>query len=99
MLRPEQISLAQVQDRDAAAAASGAEGSFGEVMEIEFGGSVCTLAIRLCNDPASLRSGPEGGAESNMRLLLRRLSHDVPPLGAIVRIAVAGEAHVFAEPD
>ena len=99
MLRPEQISLAQVQDRDAAAAASGPQGSIGEVMEIEFGGSVCTLAVRLCNDPGSLRIGPEGGAGSKTQLLLRRLSSDVPPVGAIVRIAVSGEAHVFADPD
>jgi iron(III) transport system ATP-binding protein len=96
MLRPEQISLAQVQDGDAAA--PGPEASFGEVMDIEFGGSVCTLAVRLCGDAGSLRSGPDGAAES-MRLLLRRLSNDVPPVGAIVRIAVSGEAHVFAEPD
>jgi iron(III) transport system ATP-binding protein len=94
MLRPEQISLAQVQDRDAAA-----EGSFGEVMEIEFGGSVCTLAVRLCGDPGSLRSGPQGGTESDRRLLLRRLSSDVPPVGAIVRITVVGAAHVFADAD
>jgi iron(III) transport system ATP-binding protein len=96
MLRPEQISLAQVQDGDTAG--PGPKASFGEVMDIEFGGSVSTLAVRLCNDPGSGRSGLDGGAES-MRLLLRRLSNDVPPVGAIVRIAVSGEAHAFAAPD
>ena len=99
MLRPEQISLAPVQDGDSEAAAAGPDGSFGEVMEIEFGGSVCTLAVRLGDDPGSDRIGPDGAAESKTRLLLRRLSNDVPPVGAIVRIAISGEAHVFTEPD
>jgi iron(III) transport system ATP-binding protein len=98
MLRPEQISLARVQDGDSAAAAAGPAASFGEIMDIEFGGAVCTLAVRLCGAPGSDRIGQDGGAES-MRLLLRRPSNELPPLGAIVRIAVAGEAHVFAEPD
>ena len=99
MLGPERISLAQIQDGDAAAAAPGPDASFGEVMEVEFGRSVCTLTVRLCNDPGSDRVGLDGGAEARTRLLLRRLSHDVPPVGAIVRIAVSGAAHVFAEPD
>jgi iron(III) transport system ATP-binding protein len=87
MLRPEQISLAPVP---AGGSGKGAdpEAVFGEVMDIDFAGSVCTVAVRLLNDAAA----------ANASLLLRKSCVEVPPVGAIVRITVAGEAHVFGEP-
>jgi iron(III) transport system ATP-binding protein len=95
MLRPEQVSLAQVRS-ECAAEASGQGTPFGEVLDIEFGGAVCTLSVRLPNDVDAARLGSNDRAESNV-LQLRRPSIDVPPVGAIVRIAVVGAAHVFEE--
>jgi iron(III) transport system ATP-binding protein len=93
MLRPEQVSLARVPS-DGSAKASGPGAVFGEIVEIEFGGAVCTLAVRLLEGINAVR-----GAGTNLPLLLRRSSNDLPPVGAIVRIAVVGAAHVFAESD
>ncbi|MDR6293743.1 iron(III) transport system ATP-binding protein [Inquilinus ginsengisoli] len=77
MLRPEQLALADARD--------GAPGTRGEVAEIDFAGSVCTVTVRLPDGPA--------GAQ---RLLLRRPGLGLPAVGARVRITVQGEAHVFA---
>ena len=97
MLRPEQVSLTEAPG--GSAKASGPDTSFGEVMEIEFGGSVCTLSLRLLNDVNTARIGSNDRTESDVPLLLRRPSNDVPPVGAIVRIAIVGSAHVFADTD
>jgi len=94
MLRPEQVSLARVPS-DGSAEGSGQNAPFGEVLDVEFGGSICTLSVRLPNDVNAARLGMNDRAESNVPLQLRRSSNDVPPVGAIVRIAVVGAAHVL----
>jgi iron(III) transport system ATP-binding protein len=63
-------------------------GCLGEVVEIEFGGSVCSVAVRLLSAV---------GEADRERVSLRLLSSSIetPQPGAIVRITVIGEAHVF----
>ncbi|MBY6263111.1 ABC transporter ATP-binding protein [Azospirillum sp. 412522] len=87
MLRPEQLRLV-VDDRDAPpnAAGGGPEG-WGRVIDVEFGGSVCKVAVTLGNAPG--QPGP---------LLLRHSSLDLPRIGSRVRIQVQGEAHLFDAP-
>jgi iron(III) transport system ATP-binding protein len=96
MLRPEQVSLVQVPD-EGSAKASGPDTPFGEVMDVEFGGAVCTLSVRLIHEVDRARLGLNDRAEPSAPLQLRRSSNDVPPVGAIVRIAIVGAAHVFDE--
>jgi iron(III) transport system ATP-binding protein len=95
MLRPEQVSLAKVSPEDLAKAP---DAPFGEVVDVEFGGAVCTLSVRLRDDDNLPRPRSNDRAKSNVSLQLRRPSNDLPPVGAMVRIAVVGTAHVFDEP-
>ncbi len=81
MLRPEQLSIVLAQDGD---------GPRAEVLEVDFGGAVCTLTLRLirnCLGPET--QGPEP------RLLLRASCLDAPAPGAVVKIAIAGTAHLL----
>jgi iron(III) transport system ATP-binding protein len=64
-----------------------AEGALGEVVEIDFAGALCSVTVRLLD-----------AADGSGRLLLRRPSLGLPAVGARVRIAVVGGAHVFAGP-
>jgi iron(III) transport system ATP-binding protein len=91
MLRPEQISLEQVADQ----AAAHADGVLGEVTEVDFGGSVCTVAVRLLNlNGTSLSHGANGRTS----LLFQKPSSGLLAIGAVVRIRVVGAAHVFDRP-
>ena len=99
MLRPEQISLAQVQDRDAAGGGVGCgrvfrrgHGDRVRRVGLHSGGSALRRSRIAPHRPGG-RSGIEYAAP------VAQIVDDVPPVGAIVRIAVAGAAHVFAEPD
>jgi iron(III) transport system ATP-binding protein len=85
MLRPEQVWLTRVP-ATGPALAPGPDTSFGEVVDVEFGGAVCTLSVRLRND-------------ADRVLQLRRSSNDLPAVGEVVRIAVVGAAHVFEQSD
>ena len=85
MLRPEQVRLVPLQDSQSAGTSPGC---FGEVVEVEFGGSVCSIAVRLLTAIGEI---------DRERASLRLLSSPIQTLqpGAIVRITVIGEAHVF----
>jgi iron(III) transport system ATP-binding protein len=88
ILRPEQIMLR----RTSREGMSGPPDMlFGEVTEMEFAGAVCTVAVRLLNNP----DPPDAAAIGSTPLVLKRSGIDVPSVGEIVRIAVAGKAHVF----
>ncbi len=88
MLRPEQITL----KRTTREGMSGPPDMlFGEVTEMEFAGAVCTVAVRLLNNP----DPPDAAAIGSTPLILKRSGADVPSVGEIVRIAVTGKAHVF----
>ena len=84
MLRPEQLQLTQVPaeplDPDA-------EASYGVVEDIDFGGALCGLTVRLLGE-AQAATAP---------LLVRTPAIHIPPLGATVQITVMGQAHVFVE--
>ncbi|TPK81391.1 ABC transporter ATP-binding protein [Mesorhizobium sp. B2-4-17] len=89
MLRPEQIGL----KRTSREGMSGTpEMLFGEVVESEFAGSMCTIAVRLMNNP----DPPDAAAIGNTPLILRKPGMDAPAVGEIVRLTVSGKAHVLA---
>jgi len=73
MLRPEQIRVvADESDRDYG----------GRVVEVEFGGAVCTVAVSL--DGVALPP-----------ILIKTSSVALPARGDLVRLDIAGKAHVF----
>ena len=74
MLRPEQISI--VVD-----SATPQEG--GRVVDVQFGGAVCTVAVAL----PDITLPP---------ILIKTSSIALPALGTRVQLSVAGKAHVFA---
>jgi iron(III) transport system ATP-binding protein len=88
MLRPEQVVLKRTFRQ-------GMSGTpdmlFGEVTGSDFAGAVCTVAVRLINNP----DPPDAAAIGSTPLILKRAGIDVPEVGEIVRIAVTGKAHVF----
>jgi iron(III) transport system ATP-binding protein len=91
VLRPEQVTLVEVP-KQAAQNTGGATGCFGKVIEIDFGGSLCAVAVRLLNPAGEI--DPE---HPPLRLLASSIQTLQP--GAIVRITVVGEAHVFPVDD
>ena len=89
MLRPEQVQV----NRTSREGMSGPPGTiFAEVTESEFAGSMCTIAVRLLNNP----DPPDAAAIGNTPLILRKPGMDAPAVGEIVRLTVSGKAHVFA---
>ncbi|MGX5845891.1 ABC transporter ATP-binding protein [Mesorhizobium sp. PL10] len=89
MLRPEQVQV----KRTAREGMSGPPGTiFAEVTESEFAGSMCTIAVRLLNNP----DPPDAAAIGNTPLTLRKPGIDAPAVGEIVRLTVSGKAHVFS---
>ena len=88
MLRPEQVQV----KRTSREGMSGPVGTiFAEVTDSEFAGSMCTIAVRLLNNP----DPPDAAAIGNTPLILRKPGIDAPSVGEIVRLTVSGKAHVF----
>jgi iron(III) transport system ATP-binding protein len=83
MLRPEQLQLTPVPaeqlDPDG-------EACYGMVEEVDFGGALCGLTVRLLGEAQA----------STEPLLVRSPAIHIPPLGSTVQITVMGQAHVFA---
>jgi iron(III) transport system ATP-binding protein len=90
MLRPEQLQVAEVPV-DAAARGSQPDACYGAVTDTDFGGSVCVLSVRLLRG-----AGQTPSAEPDEPLLVHSTGMHAPAPGAMVRITVAGQAHVFA---
>ena len=89
VLRPEQVKFAEVGVQDPKHdPRHGSTGYFGKVVEVDFGGSVCSVRVRLLNPTGEI--DPDSPA-----LSLIAASIETPRLGAIVRISVVGKAHVF----
>ena len=88
MLRPEQLQLTLVpadpMDTDT-------EACLGVVEDIDFGGALCGLTVRLLGNPQTDR--PSAATP----LLVRSPAIHIPPVGSTVQITVMGQAHVFAE--
>jgi len=87
MLRPEQVRLLPVPEQGPQSAGT-SPGCLGEVIEVEFGGSVCSVAVRLLNAVGEIH-------RERVSIRLLASSIETPQPGAIVRITVIGEAHVF----
>ena len=91
MLRPEQVKFVAVSERGSQTIGE-SWGCLGKVVEIEFGGSICTVAVRLLAAAGEIDATREP-------LLLLASPTATPRPGAIVRITVIGEAHVFPKQD
>ncbi|MGN6307083.1 MAG: ABC transporter ATP-binding protein, partial [Mesorhizobium sp.] len=64
---------------------------FAEVTEMEFAGAVCTVAVRLLNNP----DPPDAAAIGSTPLILKKPGIEAPAVGEVVRVSVAGTAHVL----
>ena len=81
MLRPEQLQLTEVPASEGTGTPAG--DCLGVVLEADFCGPVCELTVRLL------------AHEGHAPLLVRSPGLHAPTVGATVRIAVQGLAHVF----
>jgi len=77
MLRPEQLQLGLIED------GAVADGCVGTVTDVEFGGAVCAVTLKLAD-----RHG--GGL-----LMVKSSSIGLPSIGSTVRVTIRGNAHVF----
>ena len=93
MLRPEQLQVAEVP-AEAAAQGSQGEACYGAVTDTDFGGSVCVLSVRLLRGSGAAAAAPASGWDEP--LLVHSTGMHAPAPGAMVRITVAGQAHVFS---
>ncbi|CAN7166941.1 ABC transporter ATP-binding protein [Polaromonas sp. LjRoot131] len=93
MLRPEQLQVAEVP-AEAAAQGSRGDACYGAVTDTDFGGSVCVLSVRLLRGTGAAAAAPAAGWDEP--LLVHSAGMHAPALGAMVRITVVGQAHVFS---
>jgi iron(III) transport system ATP-binding protein len=89
MLRPEQVKLVAVAEPESQNTGE-RRGCLGRVVDIEFAGSTCTVSVRLLSSAGDIDANREP-------LLLFTSPMATPQPGAIVRITVIGEAHVFPQ--
>ena len=92
MLRPEQVQLTEVSGNELTDAGVGVQ--FAEVVDFDFGGAVCTIALRLLSDTVA-SDAINGTITDSSSLLLRSSYPGILAAGTFVRIALIGEAHVF----
>ncbi|NLR98473.1 ABC transporter ATP-binding protein [Rhizobium sp. P38BS-XIX] len=77
MLRPEQLRFTPIADVEPKAICAG------NVLDVEFGGAVCTVTLALAG-------------QSNMApLTVKSSSVELPAVGTTVHVSVIGKAHVF----
>ncbi len=91
MLRPEQLQVTEVP---ATAGDAQAGACYGAVTDTDFGGPVCVLSVRLLPGPGA---APADAPVWDEPLLVHAPGMHSPALGAMVRITVAGQAHVFGD--
>ncbi|MBA8880439.1 ABC transporter ATP-binding protein [Phyllobacterium myrsinacearum] len=89
MLRPEQLKLVAVPEKDATAAPDSNIG-YGKVIDIEFGGAVCTVALAIVGNHGT-RHG-----QTTSPVQIKCSAVNLPATGDHVRIEVLGEPHIFA---
>jgi iron(III) transport system ATP-binding protein len=87
MLRPEQVFMTPAKSSDA----SDPDATHGEILDVDFGGGIVAVTVRLI-DPAA---GPDNRPGSGATLILRTSSIGLPERGAIVAISVRDAAHIF----
>ena len=78
MLRPEQLRFSAIADLGSATLCAG------NVLDVEFGGAVCTVTLALAE------------ASGLAPLTVKSSSVDLPDVGTTVHVSVVGKAHVFA---
>ena len=78
MLRPEQLRFSAIADAGSATLCAG------NVLDVEFGGAVCTVTLALAE------------ASGLAPLTVKSSSIGLPDVGATVHVSVVGKAHVFA---
>ena len=96
MLRPEQLQVAQVP-ADITEHGTDPAACYGAVLDTDFGGAVSVLTVRLLRRIGAAISQPTDVETRNAPLLLHSAGLRAPPVGALVRITVAGQAHVFSD--
>ena len=96
MLRPEQLQVAPVP-ADIAEHGTDPAACYGAVLDTDFGGAVSVLTVRLLRGISAAVSQPADVETWNAPLLLHSAGLRAPPVGALVRITVAGQAHVFSD--
>lgn len=97
MLRPEQLQISQVP-LELATQTSDSGACLGAVVDTDFGGSVSVLSVRLVRGGTSIQAAAADDADGwNTPLVVRSPGLHAPAVGSMVRITVAGQAHVFAE--
>ncbi|MBC7608473.1 MAG: ABC transporter ATP-binding protein [Polaromonas sp.] len=101
MLRPEQLQITEVSQEVAASVVGAANPAavYGTVADTDFGGPVSVLSVRLVRPVLRGALAPLETDEVdgwNTPLLVRSPGIDAPSVGTMVRITVAGQAHVFA---
>ncbi len=94
MLRPEQVQVAEVS-AEVALHSGDPAACYGAVTDTDFGGPVCALSVRLLRGAGASRLAPDHAAAWNTPLLVHSSGMHAPAAGAMVRITVAGQAHVF----
>ena len=94
MLRPEQLQVAQVAT-DVAGQGADPGVCYGAVLDTDFGGAVSVLTVRLLGGSTSSQTAVTA-ASAQEPLLVHSPGLHAPPVGALVRITVAGQAHVFS---
>ena len=94
MLRPEQLQVVEVP---AALATQGQDPAacYGAVTDTDFGGAVSVLSVRLLRSAAAAQLTGTDAVAWNAPLQVHSTGPYAPALGAMVRITVAGQAHVF----
>ncbi|MFC5521387.1 ABC transporter ATP-binding protein [Polaromonas jejuensis] len=95
MLRPEQLQVVQVP-AEVAVHGTDTGACYGAVIDADFGGSVCVLSVRLLRGPGAVPLASRDGEAWDAPLLVHSPGLHAPATGDMVRISVAGQAHVFS---
>jgi len=91
MLRPEQISLERISADN-----SRQQNMTGEVVDVDFCGAVCTVALRLHHASEGTGAAANSVEIADAPLILRQSTVETLAPGTIVHISIIGTAHVFA---
>ena len=89
MVRPEQLQLHPVS-RDRLDPSVAPARGYATIADIAFNGATSIVTVSLLGSPG--RDLPD----QPQMLLIRSTSTDLPPVGALVKIVIRGQAHVFS---
>jgi iron(III) transport system ATP-binding protein len=89
MLRPEQLRLVTVPENEAVKTLENTV-RYGKVVDIEFGGAVCTLMVAILDNQSVFNGGTPAPVQ------IKCSAVNLPSIDDHVRIEVLGEPHIFA---